>query len=149
MEPWATGAAIFVVTLFLDLLDLSFGRILWFARTLRFWLYFLLHLLLACLATFFVSDQVPEWYLRAPLGTFLGVAILSNTDVKIAGYSLLPIASLFIGIKAKMTDHASEDKAESIEKAKLVERLQKLPLDTIEEAFRAGMHHHADVLKRA
>ncbi len=138
-EPWSTGCFILGLTFFLDLLELSFGRILWFIRTLRFWLYFVLHFGLACLGAYLIREEIVEWYLRALVGTFLGVAILSNADVKLAGYSLLPISQLFTGIKARMTEQAGEDKARALLKAKLVERIQKLSAAKIEAAYRAAL----------
>jgi len=132
-----TAGAIFALSFFLDLLELSFGRILWFIRTLRFWLYFILHFGLSCMAAYLIRTAVPTWYLQAVVGTFLGVAVISNTDVKIAGYSLLPIAQLFLSIKAKMFEQAAEDKALEVAKAQLVERLQKVSLDKIKTAHSA------------
>ena len=133
------GAAILALTLFLDILELSFGRILWFIRTLRFWLYFALHLFLSYLAAYLIHTKVDQWYLLAPAATFLSVGIISNTNIKIAGYSLVPIADIFTSIKAKMFEQAAEDKADEVVKAKLIERLQKLPTPKVEDACRAGL----------
>ena len=138
-QLWRTALTLFGITLFLDILELSFGRILWFVRTLRFWLYFALHLGLSCLAAYLLQTKIPEWYLLAPIAAFLGVAVISNTDVKIAGYSLLPIATLFITIKAKMFEQAAEDKAAEVTRAKLIERLNNLATAKIENGFRAGL----------
>ena len=135
----ATGLATLGFTLFLDLLELAFGRILWFLRTLRFWLYFILHFGLSVLAAYLLSEKVVEWYLLAPLATFIGVAVVSNTNVKIAGYSLLPIADLFVSIKAKMYEQAAEDKAAEVIPAEIVERLQRLAIERIEVVHRAGL----------
>lgn len=133
----ATGLFILVLTLFLDLLELSFARSAWFVRTLRFWLYFLLHFGLSILTAYLIWDRVP-FGLIAPVATFLGVAVLSNTDIKVGGYSLVPIAQLFSTIKAKMIEQAGEDKANEVVKALLAERLQKLSSDKIERAFTAA-----------
>ena len=133
------GLCILALTLFLDLLELSFGRILWFMRTLRFWLYFLLHLSLSFLAAYLIHTEVDQWYLLAPAATFLGVGVISNTNIKIAGYSLVPIADLFTSVKGKMFEQAAEDKAAEVDKAKLIERLQKLPTSKIEAAYFAGL----------
>jgi hypothetical protein len=127
-----TGAAIFALTIFLDLLEMSFGRILWFMRTLRFWLYFVLHFGISCLAAYLIHSKVTDWYLLALVSTFLGVAIISNTNVKVAGIPLVPIADLFVSIKAKMIDQAGQDKATVLRKAQLVERLQKLGTTKLE-----------------
>lgn len=134
-----TALAVFLLTFFLDLLELSFGRILWFIRTLRFWLYFILHFGLSCLAAYLLSEAVPAWYLLAPLATFLGVAVVSNTDVKVAGYSLVPIAQLFTSVKARMFEQAAEDKARAVAGAQLVERLHSLPVGRIEAGHRAAL----------
>jgi len=136
---WPTAVTISAITLFLDVLELSFGRILWFIRTLRFWLYFALHLGLSCFAAYLLRTKIPEWYLLSPIAAFLGVAVISNTDVKIAGYSLLPIATLFITIKAKMFEQAAEDKAAEVARATLIERLNNLPTAKIANGFRAGL----------
>ena len=135
---YAAGA-IFLLTLFLDALELSFGRILWFMKTLRFWLYFVFHLILSFLAAYFIRNQIPQWYLLALAATLLGVAVISNTNIKIAGYSLVPVADLFTSIKAKMFEQAADDKADQVSKAKLIERLLKLPTAKVEAAFRAGL----------
>jgi len=138
-ELWPTAVTIFAITLFLDVLELSFGRILWFIRTLRFWLYFALHLGLSCFAAYLLRTKITEWYLLAPIAAFLGVAVISNTDVKIAGYSLLPIATLFVTIKAKMFEQAAEDKTAEVTRATLIERLNNLPTARIVSGFRAGL----------
>jgi hypothetical protein len=135
---WA-ALSIFFLTLFLDLLELSFGRIVWFIKTLRFWLYFGLHFGLSCIAAYLVRNALSDWYLQALIGTFLGVAIISNTDIKIGGYSLLPAAQLFLSIKAKIVDQAAEDKANAVARAQLVERLQKLTVLKIEDARSAAL----------
>jgi hypothetical protein len=62
-----TGVFILAVSFFLDLLDLSFGRAVWFIRTLRFWLYFILHFGISCLAAYLMRSQISEWYLLAPV----------------------------------------------------------------------------------
>jgi len=134
-----TALSILLLTLFLDLLELSFGRIFWFVCTLRFWLYFGLHFGLSCIAAYLIRGAVSDWYMQAFVGTFLGVAVISNTDLKIGGYSLLPAAQLFLSIKAKMFDQAAEDKANAVAKAQLVERLQKLTVTTIESAHSAAL----------
>lgn len=134
-----TGVFIFFLTLFLDLLELSFARILWFMRTLRFWLYFVLHFGLSCLAAYIIHRQIPSWYLLGPAGTFLGVSVLSNLDVRVAGYSFVPIAEFFVSIKAKMFEQAAEDKARQVVKARLVERVDGLSLERIEAAHRAAL----------
>jgi hypothetical protein len=118
-------------------LELSFARSAWFVRTLRFWLYFILHFGLSLLTAYLIWDRVPL-VLVAPLATFLGVAVLSNTDVKVGGYSLVPIAQLFSSIKAKMIEQAGEDKANEVVRALLAERLQRLPADKLERAFTAA-----------
>jgi hypothetical protein len=130
---------ILALSLFLDLLDLSFGRITWFIKTARFWLYFILHFGLSCGAAYLIRTAVPVWYLQALAGTFLGVAVISNTDIKIAGYSLLPVAQLFLSVRAKMFEQAAEDKATEVAKAQLVERLQNVPLAKIKAAHSAAL----------
>ena len=136
---WGTGLALFFLTIFLDALELSFARILWFVRTLRFWLYFTLHFLLSCLAAYFLQKAVPEWYLLAPVATFLAVAVISNTDVKVAGYSLVPIAQLFVSIKAKMFEQAADDKAAEVAKATLIGRLQVISIARVQAGYTAGL----------
>ena len=145
-----TGLFIFALALFLDLLELSFGRILWFIRTLRFWLYFLLHFGLSCLAAYFIHSKVQDWFILAPVATFLGVAIISNTNVKVAGISIVPIADLFVSIKAKMIDQAGQDKATEIRKAQLVQRLRKLSVEKLEQSCSAallGAHKTPDYIQ--
>jgi hypothetical protein len=61
VETFKTAALLLFITLFLDVLELSFGRILWFIRTLRFWLYFVLHFALAAFAAFLIRNQITEW----------------------------------------------------------------------------------------
>jgi len=138
-NPLLVCCAIVLLTFFFDLLEMSFGQILWFMRTLRFWLYFLLHLILSGLAALLLFKQIDTWYLLALLSTALGVGVISNTNVKIAGFSLLPIADQFVSIKAKMFEQAANERKEEVSKAQLAERLQKLPLAKVEEAYRAGM----------
>src|SRR2546425_10778165 len=87
---------------------------LWFVRTLRFWLYFVLHFGLSCLVAYLLSSTVSQWFLLGPLATFLGVAVISNTDVRVAGQSLVPIAQLFLSIKAKMFEQAAEEKGNQV-----------------------------------
>jgi len=134
-----TGFAIFGLTLFFDLLEMSFARILWFMRTLRFWLYFTLHFGISCLAAYLLHSKIPDWYLLAPLATFLGVAIVSNTNIKLAGLSLVPIADLFVSIKTKMIDQAGQAKALELRKAQLVQRLRKLNYETLKDACEAAL----------
>jgi hypothetical protein len=131
-----TGLFIFGVSFFLDLLDLSFGRVLWFIRTLRFWLYFILHFGISCLAAYLMHSQVPEWYLLAPAAVFLGVGVIANTNVKIGGQSLVPIADLFQGIRAKMLEQAANEIVEQAHRATLASRLRKLDLPKLEEIYR-------------
>jgi hypothetical protein len=130
------GAFIFALSFFLDLLELSFGRILWFVRTLRFWLYFVLHFGISCLAAYLIHSKIAEWYLLAPAGTFLGVSVISNTNIRIGGQSLVPIADLFQSIRAKMLEQAGNEKTEEVGKADLAARLRKLPVSTLENAYR-------------
>ncbi len=138
-EPLRTAVVIFFLTLFLDILDLSFARILWFAKTLRFWLFFILHFGLSCLAAYLLHDLISQWYLLGFFGTFLGVAVLSNSDIKIAGYSLLPVAQMFLQLKAKMLEQAADDKATAVARAQLVEGLQKLPVGELERLHGAAL----------
>ena len=138
-DPTATALSIFVLTAFLDAVELSFARMLWFVRTLRFWLYFVLHFGLSCLVAYLLSSSVSEWFLLAPLATFLGVAVISNTDVRVAGQSLVPIAQLFLSIKAKMFEQAAEEKGNQVLRAELIERLQRLPVVDVEGVHRAGL----------
>ena len=130
---------IFTLTALLDAIDLSFGRILWFVRTLRFWLYFILHFALSCVASYLIADKLPAWYLLGFVGTFLGVGVISNADVKVGGQSLVPVGQLFTALKAKMIEQAAEDKAAEVARALLIERLQKLEIPTLEAAFRAAL----------
>jgi hypothetical protein len=138
-NPLVVAIALFGLTLFLDLLDLSFARAVFFMRTLRFWLYFLLHFGISALAAYLLRSQLPEWYLLAPAAAFLGVGVLSNTNVKLAGYSLVPIADLFVGIRAKMFDQASEEKLAQVTRAEEFERMYTLPVERVEVAHRAGL----------
>ena len=138
-DPAATGLLVFVLTAFLDALELSFARMLWFVRTLRFWLYFILHFGLSCLVAYLLSSRVSEWFLLGPLATFLGVAVISNTDIKVAGQSLVPISQLFLSIKAKMFEQAAEEKRNQVLRAELIERLQRLPFVKVEAVHRAGL----------
>lgn len=132
------GLWILLLTLFLDALDLSFARILWFIRTLRFWLYFALHFGLSCLAAYLIADKVPQWWLLGVLGTVLGVGILSNADVKIGGLNLIPIAQRFSELRSAITAQAAQDKAERLERALLIERLQQIDTAKLEAAFSAA-----------
>lgn len=130
---------ILLLTAFLDALDLSFGRIFRFARTLRFWLYFTLHYGLACFASYLLSEKIPQWYLLGFVGTFLGVSILSSSEVKIGGQSLVPIAQMFTTLKAQVIEQAAQDVADEVARAILIERLQKLPIPILEAAFRTAL----------
>jgi hypothetical protein len=133
------GLAIFLLTLFLDLLEMSFGRILWFMRTLRFWLYFTLHFLISSLAAYLLHSKISDWYLLALVATLLGVAIVSNTNIKLAGFSLVPIADLFLSIKTKMIEQAGEDKALELRRAQLIQRLRKLDSKELEDACSSAL----------
>jgi hypothetical protein len=135
----SVGIAVFGLTLFLDVLEMSFGRILWFIKTLRFWLYFTLHFLMSCLAAYLIHSKIPDWFLLAPAATFLGVAIISNTNIKLAGFSLVPVADMFVSIKTKMIDQAGQDKATEIRKAQLIQRLRKLNVKKLEDACSAAL----------
>lgn len=133
------GVSVFLLTFFLDLIDLSFGRILWFIKTLRFWLYFILHFGISCLVAHLLHNQITDWYLLAPVATLLGVAVFSNTNIKIAGLSLVPVADLFLDIKAKMAQQAADDKANELVKAQLIDDLRALPLKKLEEMAATAM----------
>lgn len=133
------GVSVFLLTIFLDLLDLSFGRILWFIKTLRFWLYFILHFGISCLVAHLLHNQIKDWYLLAPAATLLGVAVISNTNIKIAGLSLVPVADLFLDIKAKMAQQAAEDKATELVKAQLIDDLRTLPVPQLEQMATTAM----------
>jgi hypothetical protein len=130
-DPAKVVVATLFLTFFLDLLDLAFARIVGFIFTLRFSLYFILHCFISGLACYLLHGTVPQWYLLSIAGTFLGVGVLSNSDVKIGGANLLPIATLFKDIKAKMVEQAGDDKAKEIldkqEIAELTGRIRKLP----------------------
>ena len=128
---------ILLLTAFLDAIDLSFGRILWFARTIRFWLYFILHYALSCLSSYLLVEKIPAWYLLGFVGTFVGVGVISNADIKVGGQSLVPVGQLFTALKAKMIEQAAEDKAAEVVRAVLIERLQRLDISRIQAAFRA------------
>lgn len=132
------GLWILLLTLFLDALDLSFARILWFLKTLRFWLYFALHFGLSCLSSYLLAEKVQPWWLLGIVGTFLGVAVLSNADIKIGGLNLIPIAQRFGELKNAITAQAAQDKAEQLERALLIERLQRVPTERLEAAFGAA-----------
>lgn len=138
-NPLSTGLAIFGLTLFVDLLDLSFARALFFLATLRFWLYFALHWLVSVLAAYLVHEQLPQWFLLAPAATFLGVAVISNTNVKIAGYSLLPVADLFTDIRKKVFEQAAEERLAQVTRAEAVERLQRIGVERVEQVHRAAL----------
>lgn len=135
----ATGLAILLLTLFLDLLDLSFGRMLWFVRTLRYWLYFILHTGLSVLTAYLLRNQISHWYLLAPAATFLAVSVISNTDVKLGAYPLIPISQLFLSIKSKMSEQAAQDKANEVVRAQLIERLLKLDAEKVRSAHLAAL----------
>jgi hypothetical protein len=135
-DPWKVALGTFLATLFLDVLELAFARILSFVRTLRFLLYFILHLIISGLACYFLRSAINEWPLLVLAGTFLGVGVLSNSDIKIAGANLIPLATLFKDIKAKMVEQAAEEKAAEIirreEFALLTSRLRALPTGLLE-----------------
>jgi hypothetical protein len=131
-----TGVSIFGLSLFLDLLDLSFGRVVWVLRTLRFWLYFILHFGISCLAAYLIHTKVTDWFLLAPAATFLGVSIISNTNIKIAGQSLVPIADAFQTIRAKMLEQAANEKLDQAARATLASRLRKLTVPRLEQIYR-------------
>lgn len=130
---WKVGLSIFFLTVFLDLLDLSFGRILWFMKTLRFWLYFILHFGLSCLAAHLLHNQIADWYLLGPVATLVGVSVLSNSNIKIAGLSLVPVADIFLDIKAKMAEQAAQDKASELVRAQLFDRLRALTVQQLQQ----------------
>jgi len=131
-----TGLFILGLSFFLDLLDLSFSRVLWFIRTLRFWLYFILHFGISCLAAYLLHSKLTDWYLLAPAAAFLGVGVISNTNVKIGGQSLVPVADLFQSIRAKMFEQAANEKLEQAARAELARRLRKLNLPDLEQIYR-------------
>lgn len=132
----STGLFILGLSLFLDLLELSFSRVLWFIRTLRFWLYYGLHVGISCLAAYMLHAKLADWYLLAPVATLLGVSVISNTNVKIAGTSLVPVADLFQSIRAKMFEQAASEKLEQATRALLASRLRRLPLTDLEQIYR-------------
>jgi hypothetical protein len=138
-DLWPTTGALIGTALFLDALELSFAQILWVFKTLRFWLYFVLHLGLCALTAFLLRDKVPSWFLLAPLSAFLAMAVVSNTDIKLAGQSLLPIATLFSDIKSKMFEQAAKNKADMLERAELIERLLRIDISVIREKHTAGL----------
>lgn len=131
-DPTKVGIVIALATLFLDLLELAFARILGFIITLRFALYFILHCIVSAAACFALHTVISPWYTLALVGTFLGVGVLSNSDVKVAGQDLVPLATLFKEFKAKMIEQAGEDKGKKLEdkqeRAALTSRLRGLPL---------------------
>jgi len=131
-----TGLLLVFLTAFLDLLEIAFGQILWFVRTLRFWLYFGLHVLVSILAAVLLFwGGVKEWYWVGLLGPLLGVGVISNSNVKFAGTSLLPVAELFTKIKKDMYDQAAQEKADELTRANLIGRLQKLPVGMVEAHY--------------
>lgn len=129
------AVATVLLTFFLDLLDLAFARIVGFVFTLRFSLYFILHCFVSFLACYLLHTAISQWYLLSIAGTFLGVGVLSNSDVKIGGANLVPIATLFKEIKAKMVEQAGDDKAQEILSrqavAELTGRIRKLPVEDV------------------
>jgi hypothetical protein len=131
-----TGVVIFGLSFFLDLLDLSLGRVVWVLRTLRFWLYFILHFGISCLAAYLIHTKITDWFLLAPAATFLGVSIISNTNIKIAGLSLVPIADVFQATRAKMFEQAANEKLEQASRATLASRLRKLTVPQLEQIYR-------------
>jgi hypothetical protein len=83
--------------------------------------------------------KISDWYLLAPVATVLGVAVVSNTNIKLAGFSLVPIADLFVSIKTKMIEQAGEDKALELRRAQLIQRLRKLDSKKLEDACSAAL----------
>jgi len=133
-DPFKVAFATLFLTFFLDLLDLAFARIASFVFTLRFLLYFILHLIISALACLLLHSAISDWYLLALIGTFLGVGVLSNSDVKIGGMNLVPMATLFSEIKAKMVAQAAEDKAkELLTKLEVAQLSVKLDALTVEK----------------
>jgi hypothetical protein len=134
-DPTKVGMVILLTTFFLDLIELAFAKIASFVLTLRFVLYFILHCIVSAAACFLLKDAISQWYLLALAGTFLGVGVLSNSDIKIAGQDLVPLATLFRQIKAKMMEQAADEKAEELEdiqvRAALAGRLRLLPLSKL------------------
>ena len=134
-DPTKVGIVIVLATLFLDLLELAFAKIVAFVLTLRFLLYFVLHCIVSVAACFALHSAISQWYVLALVGTFLGVGILSNSDVKIAGQDLVPLGTLFREIKAKMIEQAGEEKAAKLQNkqdtAALTGRLRVLPLQEL------------------
>jgi hypothetical protein len=131
-----TALVILGLSFFLDVLDLSFSQALWFVRTLRFWLYFFLHFLISSFAAYLLHTKIENWFLLAGAGTFLGVSVISNTNIKIGGQSIIPIADLFQSIRAKMLEQAADEKYKQAERAALASRLRKLSLVHLETICR-------------
>lgn len=138
-DLWKISLTAIAATLFVDLLDLAFARILFFVVTFRFLLYFVLHLVVSGLACFLLHTSVTQWYLLGLLGTLLGVGVFSNSDVKIGGANLLPLATLFQDIKAKMTAQAAEEKSNKILRADLADQLRSLQASDLERLCRSAL----------
>jgi hypothetical protein len=64
------------------------------------------------------------------------VGVIANTNVKIGGQSLVPIADLFQRIRANMLEQAANEKGDQAYRANLASRLRKLNLPKLEEIYR-------------
>lgn len=145
MEKWQTlwtCLSIVLLTFLSDVTELAFSNLIFFIRTLRFWLYFLAHSGLSFLAAYILhrTHTINQWYLLAVAATFLGAGLVARTNVEIAGLSLAPIGKIFAALKAKMLEQAAEVKFERIYLGRLVEKLQQgFTVKVIESLHRAGL----------
>lgn len=136
-----TCLSILLLTFFLDATELAYSNLLFFCRTLRFWLFFLAHFGLSIAVAFAIhrkSAQMP-WYELAPMAAFLGVGLFAKTNIEIAGRSLAPIGKMFAGLKAKMLEQAGQAKADELYLARLIQQMTGIALEEIEVAHLAGL----------
>ena len=139
IKPILTVLAILILTFLQDLTDLSFRQAAFFLRTLRFWLYFVLHCILSGLGAYLLNSQIDKWYILALVSTVLGVGVIANSDIRIAGQSLLPIAEWFSWLRAQVLEQAADEKAAQIIRAEYAHRLQRLNVDKLEVIHSAAL----------
>jgi hypothetical protein len=141
------GLLILALTLYVEMLELLLERMGYFIRSPLFWFGLGLRYAVCCLTAYLLYQKIPEWFLVVPLSVFLGIGAISNTNVTIAGVSLIPIASFFADVRSKMKAQAAEYKFDRMRReaeqkdqrqsrAHLAERLQRLPADKLKDYHR-------------
>lgn len=123
---WALG-----LTFAWDLVDLWVrGLNFKFLRTQAFWIYLLFHAVLSALATITLAKTFDTVWVVGLVAAISNEMVLSNANITFGNANILPLLEKFKELRAVMQQKI--DDISKSETRELIEKLSKLPLETLE-----------------